>query len=197
MIAENMAAAAARPNGMAMACVQAWERYYCWSNRLIPIGPLFLVGRKPYLGQTRTFADATVLTEGDSVGSIHLNNARISAIDCGAGRHRTAWQFTKLLRASLAALAQFSTSESGAAITVYQGTTWMQPHGLKVGFITEPLAEGWRTRLLQWQFNVLRTCFAPTPFADRPERLAPRNFWITRTQLRNNFGFDSEEQSGA
>lgn len=190
MNAEKMSAGRVRYNGMAMACIQAWEKYYCWSNRLLPIGPLFLVGQKSYLGETRTFADETVLAEGDRVGSIHLNNLRVSSIGCETDRHRTAWQFTRMLRASLEALAQFSMSESGTGIAVYQGTTWMQPHGLHVGFTTEPLTEGFRTQLLRWQFRILRACFAPASFGTR-ESPTPRHFWITRTQLRNHFGADA------
>ena len=149
---------------------------------------MLFVGFQQYTGVERCFPDATVLVRGDRVGTLHFNNARIATLGLGQGRHVTAWQFTRLLRESLEALAIYSASTEAEAVTVYEGTTWMQSHGFKVGFVTEPIEQGWRASLLRLHFRVLRACFAPAEFRTRSAAIAPRNFWITRNELQTNFG---------
>lgn len=169
-------------------CLEGWERLYQHRHQLQPVGPLLFVGFRQYTGIERRFPDATTLVRGDRVGTLHFNNARIASLGLGQGRHATAWQFTRLLRESLEALAIFSVTSDAQSVAVYEGTTWMQSHGFKVGFVTEPLAQGWRAQLLRLHFRVLRACFAPADFRTRSAAIAPRNFWITRSQLQTNFG---------
>jgi len=168
-------------------CVNLWDRAYHRYHRLEAVGPLFLVGSQRYAGAERRFADGTVLLTGDWLGTLHFDNRRIASLGGGHGRHLTAWQFTRLLRESLRALAAFSITRAGEPLAVYQGTTWMQPHGLTRGFTCDPLPDGWRARLLRWHFRLLRACFAPATFRNAGE-LEPRHFWITRTELRRHFG---------
>lgn len=169
-------------------CLKGWDRVYRQYHHLRPVGPLLLVGFQRYTGVERRFPDATVLVPGDRIATLHFNNARIASLGHGQSRHLTAWQFTRLLRESLEALASFSASAEADSIAVYEGTTWMQSHGFRVGFVTEPLSQGWRAQLLRLHFRMLRACFAPADFRRKSGAIAPRNFWITRTQLQTNFG---------
>ncbi len=173
--------------GLAL-CLKGWDRVYHRYHQLAPVGPMLYVGLERYTGRARQFPDATVLAPGDQIGVLHFNNSRIASLGRSHSKHLTAWQFTRLLRESLAALADFSTSSQAATVAVYHGKTWMRTHGLKVGFITEPLEEGWRAQLLRLHFRVLKTCFAPAGFTDTSGILVPRNYWITRRQLQVSFG---------
>lgn len=173
---------------LTIGCVNAWDRAYRRYHRLEAVGPMLLVGRRRYSGAERRFADGTLLAPGEWLGTLHFSNARIASLDEGRGRHLTAWQFARLMRESLQALAAFSASQSGALLAAYHGTTWMQPHGLTVGFSCEPLPDGWRSRLLRFHFRLLRACFAPASLSGARAELEPRDFWITRTELCRNFG---------
>jgi hypothetical protein len=156
------------------------------------VGPLFLLGSSAHAGIPKHFADGSVLQPGDRYGVLHFNNARLAQLGAGAGRLPTAWEFTRLLRSSLFALAEFADTEEGAQLGAFQGTTWMQPHGLKVGFEIEALPPGWRTAWLRFHFRVLQLCFSPASFRRHKSPAEPRVFWITRASLRQHFRGDQQ-----
>lgn len=168
--------------------LDALDRLYRRWHHLEAVGPLFFVGKSQYQGIERRFADGTALRPGDPLGLLHFNNARIATLGLESGRHGTAWRFTRLLRESLDALSAYSVTSAGRPIEVYQGTTWMQVHGLKVGFTIEPLPDGWRSRLLRLHFRLLRAGFAPATFRRSAGPPVPRRFWITRGDLQKHFG---------
>lgn len=171
----------------AVKCVDAWEEFYRRRHRLQPVGPLFLLGVGRHAGPEKQFDDDVKLQDGDPIGILHFNNTRIAQLGGSAGRHRTAWEFTRLLRGSLIALAEFSASDAGSHLPVFQGTTWLQPHGVKVGFTIESLPPGWRSRWLQIHFRLLQLCFSPASLRYRGTGPEPRLFWITRPALRHHF----------
>jgi hypothetical protein len=175
-----------RPGGIALACVRAWERFYRWYHNLVPVGPLLLLGRECYRGRARYFPDQTAIFPGDVIGSLHLDNDRLATIAGTGSRHAIAWQVSLMLRESLEDLSRLSQSERDNAPVVFHGVTWMRSHGLKAGFVTEQMMNGWRASLLRWQFGVLRMCFAPAIFS-KAGVIQPREFWITRQQLQRNF----------
>ncbi len=171
---------------LARRCAAAWDRAYHRYHRLVPMGPLLQVGRERWDGAPRRFDDGTLLEAGAEVGTLHLDNRRLAAL-AGSGRQRIAARFGRLLRESLQALAEYSTTADGEAVAAWRGTTWMQPHGLTVGFTTEPLPPGWRRRLLTLHFALLRACFAPAAYGRGPASPEPRQFWITRRALLEHF----------
>lgn len=175
------------PHRCAVWCVGAWEAYYRSRHGLEAVGPLFLVGSSAHEGVPKHFADGSILQTGERYGVLHFNNARLAQLGAGAGRLPTAWEFTRLLRSSLVALAEFAATADGSRLGAYQGTTWMQPHGLKVGFEIEALPAGWRTAWLRFHFYVLQRCFSPASFRQHKALPEPRLFWITRTALRQHF----------
>lgn len=172
---------------LAVQCFRTWDQVYHRHHRLKPVGPMLFLGMQDYPGPDREFADGTSLRTADTLGILHFNNSRIATLGQGLSRHQAAWEFTRQLRASLEALAEWSATHEGRSLRVYQGTTWMQPHGLKVGFAIEPLRPGWRTRWLRLHFRMLRLCFSPTALRTGRTVLEPRLFWITRAQLHQHF----------
>ncbi len=172
---------------LAIRCFRTWDQVYHRHHDLKPVGPMLFLGTEVYREPEREFADGTILRMHDTIGVLHFNNTRIAALGQGLSRHQAAWEFTRQLRASLEALAEWAASHEGAALKAYQGTTWMQPHGLKAGFAIEPLAPSWRTRWLRLHFRMLRLCFSPAAFRSARTVLEPRLFWITRAQLRQHF----------
>jgi hypothetical protein len=134
-----------------------------------------------------TFADGTRLAPGDAYGALHFDNSRIAALGEGS-RIRTGVRFARLLRESLRDLADATRNDPALQdLPVFHGVTWIREHGDRVGFVSEPLPAGTRRRLLAAHFRLLRWVFAPslrTSVTDAPE---PRRFWLTRSDLVENF----------
>jgi len=159
---------------------------YRMLHRLRPVGPVLLVGKARYAGPARTFADGTHVRPGDTLGTLHFNNARIAALDA-ASPTAVAFSFARLFRESMRTLAELSV-EGGAFgdVTVFEGIGWWR-QGQKVGFTSEPFPEGARKRFLTLHIGLLVWAFAPrtsTAIAARPE---PRISRITRTALIARF----------
>lgn len=169
-------------------CLIFVDRGYQWIHALEPVGPLLLVGRRRHWGPARCFDDGTVLSAGEWIGTLHLRNSRLAGLVREASRHSAGWRFAAHMRASLAALAHYSAASHGEALVAFNGTTWMKPHGLGVGFSCDPLQDGWRRRLLELHFRWLRHGFAPAAFRGVRRPLEPRDFWITSAALRLHFG---------
>lgn len=179
----------------AFRCLRCWDALYHRRHRLEPVGPVLFVGCKEYSGPPREFADGTRIQAGDVIGMLHFNNSRIAALEMAApSGHRAGWQFARLLRESLLTLSAYTvTHPTIANVVVFQGTTWMQVHGLKVGFTAESLPNSARTRFLVWHFRLLSWAFAPIRRRSAP--IEPRNFWITRRQLQQHFTADGVKMS--
>ncbi len=156
-------------------------------HRLRPVGPMLFVARARYPGPAMRFSDGTRLSPGDPYGSLHFDNSRIAALGEGS-RVRTGVRFGRLLRDSFAHLAQATREDPALGdLPVFHGVTWIREHGGHVGFVSEPLPAGLRRRWLRAHFRLMRWVFAPslrTAANDAPE---PRMFWLTRTDLLENF----------
>jgi hypothetical protein len=157
-------------------------------HRLRAVGPVLYVARARYPGPAITFPDGTQLVPGDDYGALHFDNSRIAAL----GEHsriRTGVRFARLLRDSLGQLAEASRQDPALRdLPVFHGITWIREHGAAVGFVSEPLPAGPRRRLLGAHFRMLKWVFAPSlrsAVTDSPE---PRQFWLTRSDLIENFG---------
>jgi hypothetical protein len=131
------------------------------------------------------FSDGTELQPGAFIGTLHFNNARLGQI-ANPDRHRTGFEFARLMRASLTLLAERTrTNEVFGDVQVYQGITWVRSHGERVGFQSTPLPEGLRKRLLSWHFRLITWAFSPAASSTQWE---PRFYWLTRDELLRNFG---------
>ena len=166
------------------------DELYRMQHDLKPVGPVLFVGKARYTGPVRRFADGTHLRPGDTLGTLHFNNARIAGLQ-GESPTALAFGFARLFRESLRTLAKL-VRDGGpfGDVAVFQGIGWWR-QGEKFGFIGEPFPEGRRKRFLRRHIGLLVWAFAPrisTAIAARPE---PRTSWITRTTLLTRF--DSAE----
>lgn len=163
------------------------KAYRRW-HRLRAVGPMLLVASARYSGPAIRFADGTLLARGDEYGTLHFDNTRIAALGEG-GRIRTGVRFARLLRDSLALLADATRDDPGLrSVQAFAGVTWIGDHGGQVGFVSEPLPAGLRRRLLGAHFRLLRWAFAPSLRSSTTDAPEPRMFWLTRGQLLANFG---------
>jgi len=164
------------------------ERLYRRVFGLRAVGELIYLGRTRYRGATRLLSDDTRIAPGDALGVIHFDNLRLAAIEVEPGnpRHREV-VFLRLLRNSLSALAQKVCADSELAdLTTFRGITWMPARGRHLGFETEPMPPGLRTRWLKLHFCLMLYAFYPE--ATRPAGdLKPYVYWLTRRQLLQHF----------
>ncbi len=161
--------------------------YHRW-HRLQPVGDVLYVGRGRYRGPGREFDDGTRLTRGDLIGTLHFNNVRFSAIqaDTATGAAR---RFAPLMLDAMRALADRARQDAVFSdLTVYQGITWLRPHGRAVGFVTEPFPGGIRKRLIAAYFRLLVWAFAPAEQTRASAKPDPTVYWLTRKHLLRRFG---------
>ena len=163
------------------------DTWYRRKYRLQPMGPVLWVGCIAYKGATRVFADGTQLLPTQTVGELHFDNARIAGLGAETRQH-AGIRFARLFRESLRQLARHTQADPMLAdVAVYHGITWFKTHGIKVGFVSEPMPPGlrrwWCATYLRWLWRG----FTPVP-SRRGERLHPRAFWITRQDLIKYFG---------
>lgn len=176
------------PRSIARACLARVDTLYRRRHGLRPVGPMLYVGRARYRGPAMTFADGTSLAPGDPYGTLHFDNSRIASLG-EVSRNRSGVRFGRLLRDSLAKLADASRDDPAlAALPAFHGVSWIRDHGAHVGFVSEAVPRGLRRRLLAAHFRLLRWAFAPSLRAARTETPEPRTFWLTRKNLQRSFG---------
>jgi hypothetical protein len=164
------------------------EAIYRRRSRLAPVGPLLYIGIERHDGVACEFPDGTQLAKGDWVGRLHFNNTRAAALEAES-RLQAGVRFARLLRASLAELAEKARSESAMReVAVYEGVTWLRAHGGAVGFDAQPLPRGLRRWLLGLHFRLLIWTFAPVAHGSAARDVAPHRFRITRRALIDSFG---------
>lgn len=170
---------------------------YHWRHESQAVGPMMLISPAIHEGPDKTFADGTTIHAGDPIGAIHFDNQVTASLDNRSSK-TAALHFMRLLKESLVVLARKSVDEPGyARFAAYCGITWLPPHGVQLGFKTEPLPEGRRKRFLLRFFRVLIWIVAPaseTRTAARPEPIA---FWMTRKQLLAQYAPGSQHQPKA
>lgn len=156
---------------------RSWRR----RHRVEPFDEIISLGMAAYAGPERTLEDGTHLKTGDRLGIIHFNH---DGFNPDRNRIRAALQFRRQFARSLQRLAdRLETDNTLKDIKALYGETWIRPHGLKVGFIVEPLPRTWRTRLQHRYLRFLLWVQFP--------HLARRNrdtwlhaYWLTRRHLR-------------
>lgn len=174
------------------------DGWYYRRHQLRTLGPVLYVGRARYEGPPLSFDDGTVLQQDDPIGRLHFNNARIAELGEGS-MHRVGFRFARLMRESLQRLAEAAQQDPELAdIRVFQGLTWIPSHGEVVGFVSTPLPDTWRSRLLGLHFRMLMWVFAPAARIRKRAQAEPRQYWLTRRALVNNLGkLKTEARRGA
>jgi hypothetical protein len=165
-----------------------FDAWYFRRHQLRALGPVLFLGRARYRGPELRFDDGTLLRDNDPIGRLHFNNASIASLGEGSV-HRVGFQFARLMRESLRTLAHVAHSDPTLHdISVFQGLTWIPAHGEGVGFVSTPMPDNWRTRLLAQHFRLLSWVFAPAAHIRLREHGEPRQYWLTRAALARNLG---------
>ncbi len=159
---------------------------YQRANRLQPVGPILYVGRATYRGPAMRFDDETELKAGDEVGMLHFNNARFSQMESGTST-AAALGFARLMLESMHDLAERAFHDPAFCdLPVFHAVSWLPAHGHRIGFVTRPLPDGIRKRLLAVWFRLLVWAFAPAR-QSRGARPEPHFYWLTRKTLLQRF----------
>jgi hypothetical protein len=118
---------------------------------------------------------------------LHFDNRRVRQLEAGSA-NAAARGFAKLLLQSLSSLAEKISRDSAFPdIAVFQGLSWLSGHGARAGFVTTPIPEGVRKRLLEFYFGLLIHAFAPAPETRTSACPDPHFFWLTRTELLRRY----------
>lgn len=174
-------------------CLRRVDALYRLRHRLRPVGPLLLVGRDRYSGPAKRFPDGTELRSGDSIGTLHFDNARIAALDAETP-NAIGLSFARLLLESLRNLAELSGAHGPFGdVAAFRGIGWLR-QGARFGFINEPFPEGRRKRFLAVHIGLLVWAFAPTGGTAIVARPEPRVSWITRDTVLTRFGRRSKHE---
>lgn len=159
---------------------------YQRTNRLQAVGPILYVGRALYRGPPIQLDDETALKTGDEVGMLHFNNARFSQMDSGTST-AAALGFARLMLESMHDLAERAFRDPAFCdLAVFHAVSWLPAHGHRVGFVTLPLPDGLKKRLLSAWFQLLVWAFAPAR-QSRGARPDPHFYWLTRKALLKRF----------
>lgn len=180
---------------MVRRALEAVDRRYHHRHGLQPVGPILFIGHDTYDGPPMKFIDGTRLEAGDAIGALHFNNARLSQLESTSST-AAALGFARLMFKSLHSLAEKSRSDPGfSGISVYHGVSGLSPHGHKQGFVTAPVPDGIRRRLVIIYLRVLLWAFAAAP-ESRAVTPDPHYYWLTRTELLNKFAEPHQNEKG-
>jgi hypothetical protein len=164
------------------------DRWYHERGQLSPVGPLLYLGLERHRGEACVLPDGTRLERGAWVGRLHFNNARAAAVEAES-RHQAGVRFARLLSDSFAVLAERSRGDLDSLdVAVFEGITWLRPHGSTAGFDAQPLPHGPRRWLLSAHFRLLIWAFAPVARGSAVLEVVPHRFRITRRALIEKFG---------
>ena len=164
---------------------------YQRANALRPIGPVLFLGRAVYGGPDMRFRDGTALAPGDIVGMLHFNNERFTKLESRSSTI-AALGFARLMLESMRALADRAVHDPALGdLQVFHAVSWLPAHGHKVGFVTQPLPDGFRKQLLSAWFRLLVWAFAPAQ-ESRAARPDPHFYWLTRSTLLERFPTDGK-----
>jgi hypothetical protein len=176
-----------RARHMLRPCLHAIDAAYRRGHGLEPVAPLLHVGVVRYRGEERRFADGTELRRGDPLGTLHFDNACIATLGA-TSRAAIGLGFARMLFPSLYRLAALCRQDSRfREVQVFRGIGCNR-HGGNIGFLIEPYAAGWHTRLVALHTRLLIWAYTPSDDTAAKARPAPTVTWLTRAALLNRFG---------
>lgn len=173
--------------GAVRAALTPVELGYRRAHRLQPLGSVLLLGCARHRGPALVLEDGTRIEPGTPIGVLHFNN-----LGCAQLRAPTAVAaaraFGREMLVSMQALADVTRDDPRcAAMEAFHATSWLPPHGRKLGFAAMPLPAGALTRLQAAWFGLLLWAFAPARETRERARPEPHAYWLSRRALLERF----------
>ncbi|MCC7548946.1 MAG: hypothetical protein IT532_14390 [Burkholderiales bacterium] len=163
------------------------ELGYRHAHHLQPLGRVLLLGRGRHRGPAIALDDGTCIERDCAIGVLHLNNLGFD------GMHTTsavsaARAFGREMLVSMQALADAARGDPRFTdVQAFHATSWLPPHGSRLGFVATPLPPGPGTRMRAAWFALLLWAFAPAQETRRLARPQPHAYWLSRRCLLERF----------
>ncbi len=165
----------------------AVELGYRHMHGLQPMGTVLLLGRARHRGPTLRLVDGTCVEHDAIIGVLHFNNLGFAQMRCPTAA-AAARAFAREMLASMQALADASRDDARfAQVDAFHATSWLPPHGRKLGFSAVPLPAGPATHLRGVWFRLLLWAFAPARDTRERARPDPHAYWLSRRALLERF----------
>jgi len=163
------------------------DTVYQRAHALQPLGRVLLLGCAQHRGGALHLPDGTCVQPGSVIGVLHFNNAGFLGLQNHSG-HAAARAFAREMMVSLQALAAIACSEPRfAEVAAFHATSWLPPHGHRLGFVALPAPRGPATRARAAWFRLLLWAFAPARETRERARPDPHHYWLTRRELLTRF----------
>jgi len=174
----------------------AWERIFIWSSRFRGSHTfrfeICTVMIKKHRGAPIICADSTVISHGDWIGELHLDNAEILSLIRTEGPDLAALKIARLGRRSMKLISRAYTDQSEFnEVRALVGITLLHrglTHGL--GFEMQTMKQGLLRRLTTSYLRLLLSVLHPegkNRIGRRREQLIPMKLVHTRASLARRF----------
>lgn len=149
-----------------------WEFIPTSSIKMIYIFPHL------YHGKNIEISDGTIITNGDSVIEIHIDNLKATKIDNDLKNIR------QILNQELEILSHFLyNNKKLKSIKAVHGTTVLYPIAKRAGFTIKDLDKGLKRYGLKLWDNILRFVFRKNSLKSKNILREPKECWISSKQL--------------
>jgi hypothetical protein len=182
-------------NGLIYRALCRYDAWWRRRHKVEKFDDLLSFSFTTFSGKPRAMNDGSWIEPGDRLAILHFNR------ECFVGasadpKHalRNALHFRKLLRASFTRLAlDINSNQQFADIKALHGTSWIPPHGEKLGFLIEQAPHSLLSAIQALYFKVLLQVFFPHVAARGKGAVRPHNYWLTRHNLLRYFSAESME----
>jgi hypothetical protein len=150
---------------------------------------LFIGHVRRYRGRGVLLPDGTMLTRGDRIIELHINNRAVTAFM----RTGTMWDLLRALRADLAAIAAWvAHTPTLADIRALHGESLLGRAAPRLGFIVLPPRKNPYTWLNRFYFSGIIVIYHPHGLArlaqGHTRHTYPQEVWMSRRALRARYG---------
>lgn len=131
-----------------------------------------------YHGKNIEISDGTIITNGDSVVEIHIDNLKATKLDNDLKNIR------QILNKELESLSNFLYNDKKLkSIKAVHGTTVLYPIAKRAGFTIKNLDKGLKSYGLKLWDNILRLVFRKNSLKSRRILREPKECWMSSKQL--------------
>ncbi len=135
-----------------------------------------------YKGKNLLLEDGTVITKGNRIGELHVNNNNMPEVS-----FKTLRSFSKDIDEELYLLAQVLEEEPFKEVLGFFGRTLLYPFVEKKGFQVMEIQNVWLRLFLNIWDTIIRKIYAKNPNKNTKKRRS-KEIWISRSTLLNKLG---------